>query len=294
MPLADWTVPFDLTSQVYSSVLLPINQSAAAIFGEPAYYFLRPDGCSLVNTVRQTKDNVPQSNGSILHRRWVQGLEMTLAIQLWKDADTIACDGLEQEMLDTLMGYAYGLLNAIDNQGRIQWNPGNGNEERMLDNLRLLSFPAETRSAGTPLEITFTLDTQYPYQEALTQRLVNLPNTVPVVINNTGNVPTYPVIQVNRVNGVTNATPVSGTIIIQTATEDFFWTSSLTGSQLIPGSSYAEIDMFGNTMYMNGNGANLSPGIDFINSQFFPLMPGVNTVTMFGGTADVLWNPAWA
>lgn len=294
MPLADWSVPFELTSQVYSATRLPLNTSAAAIIGESAFYYLRPDGCSLVNTVRQTKDNVPQSDGSILHRRWVAGLEMTLAIQLWQNENAIACDGLAQEMLDTLMGYAYGLLNAIDNQGRIQWDPGSGNEERMLDNLRLLTFPTESRPPGSPLEITLSIDTQYPYQEALTQRLVNLPNTVPVVINNTGNVPTYPVIQVNRANGVTSAGSLSGTFIIQTTTEDFIWTSSLTGSQLIPGGSYAEIDMFGNTMYMNGNGANLSPGIDFVDSQFFPLMPGVNTVTMFGGTADVLWNPAWA
>ena len=89
MPLADWAVPFELTSAVYSGTMLSINSQTAN-----GLYLLRPEGCSLVNQVRSTKEMVPQEDGAILHRRFAAGMEMTLAIQLWEDTTKIACDSL--------------------------------------------------------------------------------------------------------------------------------------------------------------------------------------------------------
>jgi hypothetical protein len=272
--------------------LLPFNTSAQALIGSEAIYYLRPSGCSLVNTVRETKDNIPQFNGSILHRRFVQGLEMRLAVQLWKDNDEIACEDLCQEMLDLLMGYLYGLLNAVDNEGRISWTP-EGYETRMLDNLRLLTYPVEERGPGAPLEIQFSLDTQYPYTIALTPRLSTVTDGGSTVITNTGNVPMYPVIKANSNAGTPLGTSCNF-FSVDDGINTFDWYGSNPGSQVIPAGSYAEMDCFGNTIFMNGSGANLSPGIDFINSDFLVLLPGANTISITGTDCDVLWNPAWA
>lgn len=294
MPLADWNVPFLLTSQVYSPDLLPLNTLVTLPSGATGYYFVRQDGCSLRNTVRETKDNIPQFNGSILHRRFLQGLEMTLTLQLWQDQNTPGCkvEALQQEMLDVLMGYLNGLLNAVDNQGRISWSPGGGYEERMLDNLRLLVWPTEQRS-GIPLELTFVVDTEYPYTEQLRQELTHLDDGDTATFTNIGNAYTYPVIQLNMNNGVPDAGSVSGTVTITGDTGTIIWLSSSPGSQLIPGGSYGEIDTFRETMFMNGDGANLTPGIDIINTMFFGLPPGTSSITITGCMCDVLWNPAW-
>lgn len=294
MPIADWSVPFLLTSAVYSADLLPFNTDVATVLpsGSSGYFYLNQQSCTLANVVRETKDNIPQANGSILHRRWVQGMEMTLAVQLWESHDAIACDDLQQEMLDFLMGYLYGLLNAVDNQGRISWVP-NGSEARMLDNLRLMSYPVETHPAVGPMELTFTLDTQYPYELALTQRLTTITSGGSAVLINTGTVPVHPVIQVNRNAGVTLGTPVANFILTDNY-DAFEWTSSLPGSQVIAGGDYAELDSFRNTMFLNGDSANLSPGIDMLVSEYLTLYPGSNTISITGTDCDVLWNPGWA
>lgn len=294
MPIADWTVPFLLTSQVYSSDLLPFNTNVATVLpsGSTGYYFLNESSCSLTNSVRETKDNIPQANGSILHRRWVQGMEMNLAVQLWQTPDDIACDDLQQEMLDFLMGYLYGLLNAVDNQGRISWVPS-GVEARMLDNLRLLSYPVESHPPGSPMELTFSLDTQYPYELALTQRLTTITSGGSAVLVNTGTVPVHPVIQVNMNNTVPIAAPCADFILTDNF-DAFEWTSSLPGSAVIASGDYAELDSFRNTMFLNGDEANLSPGIDMLVSEYLTLYPGSNTISITGTDCDVLWNPGWA
>lgn len=298
MPLADWTVPFDLTSWVWTDYVdtpLPLNQTIPFANGNGVYR-LKNDSCQLVNQVRQTKDFVPQGPGSILHRRWPAGMEMTLTVQFWEVGDKIACDALLQEMLDEMMGYLYGLLNAVDNAGRITWQPIGYGDQRMLDNLRLLTYPVSSQSPGAPFELSFTLDTEYPYAMDLTP---GTPSAVAdlstVVITNAGTAPTYPVFRVNQLNGVVD--PVACSVFtIQNLTTgvNFLWSGGVPGSQAITGLSYAEIDCFGNTMFEDGNGANLTPGIDMTASDFFALEPGPNSIYISGADMDVLWNSAWA
>ena len=155
MGVSNWGLPFYLTSKVYTDDPepdteapdpLPINQVFTLRGGEQVKYLLRPDGCSLTNSVRETKDFIPQADGAILHRRFTAGMEMQLTIQMWETSEQIACDAVLQQMLDTLNGYLYGLINAGDNQGRIAWLPAQGWNIRMLDDIRLLSYPV--RLAG--------------------------------------------------------------------------------------------------------------------------------------------------
>jgi hypothetical protein len=301
MPITDWTVPFDLTSWVWTDAVdtpLPLNQEVTFTNGVGVYR-LRMDACALNNVVRQTKDFVPQGQGAILHRRWVGGMEMSLTVQMWERGDKIACDELLQEMTDELSGYLFGLLNAVDNEGRIAWTPVGGSStistRRMLDNLRLLSYPTTSQSPGAPFEMVFSLDTEYPYALDLTQTTTPVADGATVVITNLGTEPTYPVFKVNQLATVVDPVACSVfTIQNLTTGQNFFWLGNVPGSQQIPGLSYAEIDTFGETMFMNGNGANLTPGIDFVYTEFPFLEPGANSITISGTDMDVLWNSAWA
>lgn len=284
MPLAAWQVPFELTSAVYSASMLSINTQTAN-----GLYLLRPEGCSLVNQVRSSKEFVPQEDGAILHRRFAAGMEMTLAIQLWETNDKIACDSLLQEMLDTLMGYLYGLLNAADNEGRIQWLPDGfssaASNLRMLDDIRLASYPAESQQPGSPYEITVTFDCELPYSEDVTQVSQSLSGGSGT-ITNYGNRPLYPVWKLygpfNKVT-ITNTTP--------TPDAQFIWDESLPGAgAALSNAQYLEIDTFRNTVTKVAAGpvlSNAAAGVDMLNSEFFLIPPGANAITVSytGGNA---------
>jgi hypothetical protein len=295
MAVGDWSVPFLLTSTVYTnnpipaSVApnpLPINSVVTFPGGDLVFYRLRPDACTLTNVVRQTKDYVPQADGAILHRRFTGGMEMQLTVQLWQSNDRIACDAILQEMIDTFNGYLYGLLNAPDNAGRISWTPV-GQSVRMLDDIRLLSYPVESQSPGAPFEITCTIDTYYPYAENLTQLSPSIPGTVV----NYGNRPTYPVWKVYG--------PYTGFTLANSTTGDTFtYDGTLPGAAGVGALSYMEIDTFRNTLYLNGSGANLKPGVVMVDSDFSPLLPGNNVIAITytggaGGASVGLINAAW-
>lgn len=281
MPIADWTVPFELTSQLYSATLLDINQSLTFPAGQ-GIYLLRPDGCTLTNTVRATKDNVPQAEGAILHRRFLAGMEMNLAIQLWESTEKPACDSLQQEMLDTLMGYLYNLINAGDNVGRITWQPW-GVNARMLDDLRLFTYPLEAHPPGGAMEITVTLDCELPY----TEDLLELDPVISGPVVNGGNRPTFPVWIING--------PFTSFGLQNTTTGDeFLYDGSLPGATPVGGGDYLEINTFKNTVYLNGAGANMMPGIQMDSSDFFPLPAGSNAIVVTGASGFARINAAWA
>lgn len=287
MPIADWTVPFELTSGVFAgATTLPINQQTAS-----GIYLLREDGCSLQNTVRATKENIPQEDGAILHRRFLAGMEMNLAVQFWQDTSNLACDDLLQTMYDDLMGYLYGLLNAGDNQGRISWSPAGGSSatstQRMLDDIRLFSYPTEAHQKGFPMELSFTLDCALPYAEDLTQSTVAL-NDTGVIVTNSGNRPTYPVWKMNGGGGTYSITDL-------TTGEFFEYDPNFPNAPDLDSGDYIEINTFRDTAYKNGDGANCKPGINMEASAFFPLSPGDHMIVLGSGTTGTaLWNNSWA
>jgi hypothetical protein len=291
VPIADWTVPFELTSAPYAGATrLPINTTTTFNSGT-GIYLLDSSNCSLTNVVRQTKDYVPQEDGAILHRRFTGGMEMALSIQFWQDTNHIACDELLQEMMDDLMGYLYGLINAGDNQGRIAWTPDGDSSPistwRMLDDIRLLSYPEGSQQAGNPFELKVTIDCELPYAEDLSE-VTTAPNTfptLPATVTNYGNRPTYPVFQVYGSSWTIVNTTTSKSIIFSDA-----------GLPTPVGGGYVEINTFRNTAFLNGNGANMLPGIDVQNSEFFTLIPGANAINPVGAGAASLVkvNGAWA
>lgn len=281
MPVADWTVPFELTSTRYSGALLGLNQVVNFGAGLQGVYRLRGEGCALGNSVRETKDNIPQSDGAILHRRFLAGMEMGLAIQMWEPGDAIACDVLLQTMCDTLMGYLYGLLNAGDNEGRISWIPVElAPNPRMLDDIRLLSYPIGSQQGGQPYEIGVTVDCSLPYVEDLTQ----LNPAIPGVVVNRGNRFTYPVWQVP-----------SGTFTLTNTDngDTFSFDDGQPGCPTVTG--FVEIDTLRNTATINNGGvlSNGAAGIVMTGSKFFTLPPGNTNIACSGGGAGLI-NAAWA
>lgn len=289
MPIADWSVDFNLRSRVWAtgSQLLPFNQTVIFPSGEGTY-LLRQDGCKLStpgDAVRAQKENVPEADGSILHCRYVAGMEMQLAIQLWeKDRDRPACDELLQEMLDELMGYLFNLINAGDDDGRISWTP-KGENTRMLDDIRLLTYPSESHPPSGIMEIGVTLDCALPYSEDELQ----LAPTIPGDVVNGGNRPTYPVW---KVFGPTTYFTIENT----DTGESFSWDGAAPGMPVIGPTDYLEINTFDNTVFKNAIGSNLMGGIVMSISEFFLIPPGTSAISLSsGGAASVgLINAAWA
>lgn len=300
MPLADWSVPFTLTSSAYSPTPLTFNTPFAFPSGT-GIYFLRADGCSLNNQVRQTKDFVPQADGAILHRRFVAGMEMTLAIQMWESDSQVACDTLLQEMVDELMGYLYGLLNAGDNEGRISWVPEGGSSatstSRMLDDIRLLTYPVESNQSAA-YEVGFTVDCALPYAEDLTQLAPSIAGGGGTVVNN-GNRPTYPVWQIYNGSGANLAFTLTNT----TTGDSFSFNDALPGCANIASGEYVEIDTFRNSVTKVAAGptlSNVAAGVVMTTSDFFSIPPGSNAITLtastgsIGGSSVALINSAFA
>jgi hypothetical protein len=278
--LADWTVPFNLTSALYSGSPLPLNQYIA----NTGYYFLRQEGCALRNNVRSQKNDIPQADGAILHRRFTAGMEMDLAIQLWETTDQMACDALQQSMLDTLMGYLYALINAGDNEGRISWTP-NGQAARMLDDIRLLTYPAVTTlSDSLGIEVAVTVDCALPYEEDL-QATPSAFTSGTLNVTNTGNRPAYPVFRI-----------YSGSFIMENTSTGHYlvFDDTQPGCPDVNPGDYIEFNTLNNTAYKNGNQANMKPGIVMVSSDFFLLAPGVNTITLDNWTSSTIeHNNAW-
>lgn len=265
----EWAeIPFTLTSP-YGDLVL--NDTAGLRF------VLIPSGCDMGAPLRVTKDNVPQGNGSILHRRFEEGYQCSLTLMFWRDKKPACGDDLVI-MLDELNKHVRGLLNAGDNQGRLSWLPSGLAAYRMLDDIRLLErLQVQAPSDGRGTVASFSVDTAYPYAQDLTQQSTALNAT----ITNTGTVAYWPVVKVfGPTSAFTLTNVTTGELIDYSGTN-------------IPALSWVEIDMFRNTMYLNGSGANLISSLNMLTSDFFPLDVGANALTISGATATVLWAPAY-
>jgi hypothetical protein len=295
MPIADWTVPFTVTAPTGT---LLINQQFT-VESHTVRNVFNPVECKLGPTlgelitrlerIRATKDNLPQSDGSLLHHRFLPGMVMNLSIEFWDDTTALpACGSVLQAMLDDLMLVFRALQNAQDDQGRISWVP-DGQNERMLDDIRLLTYPAEEIVNDTAgLKVVFAVDSPWPYTEDLSQTVTNI--VAANTITQTGTAPYFPVFKVYgpgtnfQLMNTSDLDPIGNPKVI-------VWSGSGIG-----GGDYIEISTFRNTMFKNGDQADELYGLDFTLSDFWQLLPGDNGVTLSGDFAsvDVLWQPAWA
>jgi hypothetical protein len=284
MPIAEWNVPFVLQTPGGN---LNLNDLAGPL------YLLDATACDAGAEIRDTKENVPQADGSLLHRRFYTGYDCKLAMSYWENATTPACEDVATDMHDDMMRC---LRSLQDGDGRLLWTP-TGKAQRMFDAIRLLdrmTLRPQGSEQGLLLGASFTLDTPFPYAQDAAETVTDFSGSnLTQTLDNTGSAPFYPVWKIYG--------PIFYFTISNVTTGlDIIYDADLPGAVGIGGGDYAEIDTFRNTIYLNGDGANLKPGIDIENSDFFPLAVGDNQITVSGeGTfpapdVDCLWQPAWA
>lgn len=256
------------------------------------YFIQDKDGCQSGIEIRAEKYGVPQGDGSILRRRFTTGYQLQLQLNLFESFQNPACkttDPSSREMYDLI---ALHVRSILDGGGRYLWTP-TGAAQRLLDDLHLLTPPAlVVNDAYT--QVTFTLDSPYPYAIDFEQTLTQFSEADPdQTLDNTGTAPFYPVWKVYG--------PITYfTILNVTTNEEIVYDGTLPGAIPIPDGSYAEINTFRNTVYLDGDQTNLKPGVDIELSDFFPLEVGENDILVdgAGGTypvpdVDCLWQAAW-
>jgi hypothetical protein len=290
----DYPIPFQISDYLGT---LDLNTPISVASGE-GILLLNPQASSTSIGLRSTDTNLPQKDGEQLHTRFFQGYTMTLAVQLWQSLEEPACDELLQDLTDELMRHIRALANppkwatgpVLVQDPRIYWTP-DGESQRMLKNVRLSGDTEATitmEESGIT-QIVFVVKSGYPYAWDAAETTTALDAT----LTNTGSAAFWPVIKVYGPATdftVTNQTLLDNVGNMLAITYD----SSQTGAVSIAGGSYAEIDTFAETVYLNGDQTNLKPGIVMDQSDFFPIAVGANDLTVIGATADVLWQNAWA
>ena len=276
MATVEWSIPFRLVTPLGT---MTWNQFPGLM--------LDPQRCKARRGIRVVTDDIPVGDGEIFHRRWTKGYEIKIVGQAWRTKDEMMCEGQEElvTLRDVLYGHLWSLLRPAEDNNRIIWTP-TGKPARMLNAIRILDIADPEIGNQGVVTFEFTVDSPFPYciSEAETTPTVSGGAFLP----NDGNVPLYPVIQVH---GGTGAFSIenndTGAI--------YLYDSSRPGAQAIPGGSYGEIDMFrGGIIYMNGDGANLKPGIDVEFSNLITIEPGGSSITVNGASATFLLNDAFA
>lgn len=298
-PVPDWTQEFRLTNPYTTA--RGGNWLTFNVQTESGIYLLDQQACAINFDVRSTKIDVPQGDGAILPERFITGAVADLSVQLWKTTGEPACDASIVTMLDDLVGATRSLLNAGDNQGRLAWDVPGGFVERMVDDVRLLTYPRFTFQGPAPV-VVFTIDSKFPYAMDEADTITNCLDGDEVVITNEGTADYYPVFFVNRTwNGASWDVGSSAidTFTIQNLTTglDFNFDDALPGGQEISANHYAGIDTFVNTIYefdvAEDPGTNLDPSVVQLASEYIPIVMGSNTFKITGADMAVLWANAY-
>lgn len=270
---------------------LPINQNTG-----DGFFMVDPSAAVVTRALRAQVDRIPQGDGRINHRRFTDGTELTIPLQLWEtigDDGEPACGEQLRTMLETLGEHLQAILNlGVADQGRWYWTPSGYGDDRLFLETRWLAPVTRTLSNSKLTTVTFVLDSPYPYMIDSTQDSTSIADGATGSVPNDGNHPSYPVIQVQ---GPTSAF----TITNNSVTDDdgnpleIVYDSTRPGAATIAAAHYGEIGIFGQTMYLDGDQANLKAGIDPEVTDFFYLTPGANSITMDGADAVFLSNNAW-
>lgn len=293
MAVASWDYPnlFQISDANLGE--LDLNAAVTLDAGQ-GIYLLNPQGCRWEVPLRLTNTNFPQKDGTQLHTRFLEGAEMTLAVQMWETLDDVACDELLQDMVDNLRRHIRQLVRpplwtpgpVVAQDPRIYWTP-DGEAERMLKNVRLQETTEQTLENNVT-QIVFKVKSFYPYAMDAAEITDNPPDT----LVNGGSADFWPVI---KVNGPTSAFIITNQSILDDdgAQLEISYDGSQIGASAIGGGNYVEIDTFFETLYLNGSGANMKPGLVMADTTFWPIAVGSNQIIISGATADILWQNAW-
>lgn len=280
MPTVEWDIPFDIQTPMGT---LFLNQD----IGGGRQFMVNPENSVARRGLRVVTDPIPQGDGEVFHDRYANGYEMQFAVQLWDANEEIACDETLVDMRDELYGHLWSLLRPVIDGGAVLWVPS-GHAQRRLSSVRLLSLADPDVGETGATEITFILDSPFPYAISADETTFLL--TATDVLPNDGNVDFYPVVLV--------AGPTGGFTITNNDNGDkYVYDGSRPGAQNIASGEYAEIDMFrGGLIYLNGDEDNLKPGVDPEESSILIVASGGNSYTITGASAgaDFLLHDAFA
>lgn len=285
----EWsTIPFQIDSP-YGTLTFNDDSNPVGLF------LLDDKKCSVGAALRITKDDIPQASGAILHRPRLQAETlMSLGVEFWADRTNVACGSQLVDMSDLLLAHLNALLDA--DGGRAQWTPS-GHPTRILDDVLWEAAAVPFIEGDATRGYTFALDSPFPYAIDLSQVTTVIAAGATATITNGGSAPFYPVVKV----APPGSAPLSSFSITNASVLDpdgnpftLVYDASLPGGASIAAGHYVEFDFFRDTAYLDGSGANRKGGIDITVSDFFPLKPGANVITVIGGDATFLTNDAWA
>lgn len=309
--ILEWEVPFTLTTPEGS---LPFNQLVSVGDDALGFYLLDRSKCSAGSARRITRQNLAQADGEITKRKFRTGYVFELNAQLWQVGtdDTAggavpACEGALRELGDLLDLH----LNAIENtDGSLTWQPTPWPSdvmiaERAAYQLRSLgpsgqnsdgefvSVAVEEDAESPLVDVTFALITSLPYYMDAAESDTDI--TSGGTLDNTGNADFFGVLEVY---GPTNGFTITNTSVTDEAGNplQITYDASLPGASSILSGHYVEIDLFRNTVYLDGNSSNYKPGINVEVTDFWPLVPGSNVITVsdYTGAQIVMkWQPAY-
>ncbi len=276
----------------------------SATDGLPLRFQLVPAQCSASLPVRVTTDDVPQGDGAIPHRRWRSGFTVHLAVELLKNnagAYEAACDADLVYMLDLLglhlnVMIRTGLVSGFPN-ARLFFTPEGFDgttplDDRMFDRCQLQTGGVVSEG-DIGVRVEFDLDTPYPYYIEATETDTVIAGTGSEVVTNAGNTNYYMVVQIF---GPTSFAELVNFSIVDLDGNPLvmIYDSGLPGAHTIASGHYVEINFFTGSAFLDGSGANRKAAIDMRYSEFFPLVPGDNDLSIFGASATILSNGAWA
>lgn len=294
MPIVEWGKEFDIIGAQGTLTLNLDNEGSES----QGYFLIDPAASQSDVGLRVTKDNIPQQDGWIFHRRFTEGFVATIKVWFYEpkgglDVPTeYACEnGSLRAMTDDLARVLRGLVDPGDAVSRVIYDVTGGT--RLMDDIRLMGYgPVVLEGAG--YSQTFIIDSPYPYTMDFAQITTQFrAGSLNQDLNNVGSAPFYPVAKVYG--------PVDFFVLSNNSTQlELHFDSSLPGGAAIPGGGdYVEFDFFRNTAFLNGDGASYLPSIDIEASDFWTLLPGPNDIEVTGvGTfpapdVDILWQAAW-
>ncbi len=269
-------------------------------------YLLLPDGYKLAPTLRVTQDNLSEADGSFLHPSWKSGaianLHVRYCIQPQPDGDLEpACAGDLRQMHEQLTAALDSIRGESGQDQRLIWSPSPTGtvvpSRRMLEDVQTLAW-TEPSWDEPYTEVTFSVDSPFPYALDLTQEEVEIDDaTETIYVDGTSR--TWPVLSIA---GPCSSFSISTDRIVACDGSPLalVYDASRPGAIAIPSGHFAEIDTFKGTIFLDGNSTDLTAGLDpggpcpsSPNHDFFPLLPGANSITT-DCDALILFNPAWS
>lgn len=246
------------------------------------YYLENVEGLD-GGAVRTSLDDLPQHDGTLLHRFFRSGFQVRLTGRIQANAGNTTRRTSE----DVLRGYTARLLRPtateLVSSCRLHWTPSGYSDDRMIDAVQLFEpvvITSHPSYGANVKQFEFVLASPYPYVEDYSQATQAFASGATHTVTNAGNVDVYPVIELTG----TFTTP---TVTNTTTGETVTFLSGISSPRT------AEVDCFRKSIFTD-LGVDLLGKIDWTTSVFPRLVPGANSLTFTGVAGSIKWNNGWS